>query len=243
MTTDLSKNLLDSPAFRENKDPGAAPKYEGPEPRSFRDVYDKNSEFSKARAEWAETTYKPWKEAKAAYDADPRNMGLSASFRDTPKAVNEYLQGLKGMYDPLMGDFTKDLGNLDVVADTRKSMQKAQGLLAGRNAREAARYGSQSDPTAQAYQQYQSQISDASTAAGMLNDARVTQEDMSSAGRMNMINLGRQMTGEANAAAGIAGAGQARIDSANASADAAAKAQKAQMAATAMSMIMMAAFV
>lgn len=180
-----------------------------------------------------------WQAQKNAYDNDPRTKNLSANFNNTPKVVNEYLKSLKEQYTPIMGDYSNDIGNLDIVGGTRQDMTTQQGLLAGRNQREAARYGTNNiDPATAAYAKYQGDLGNSATAAGMLNNARMQQNDMAEGGRRQLINLGRGMTQDALAGAGIASGSQARMDQMSAQMDAQQKAQNAQMAAAAGMMLL-----
>lgn len=244
MSSDLSSDILKSPAFNETPvaKPGAAPIHPmteyGTGWKKHRKAYSDPDYLKKMETYTAERD--AWEAQRDAYKSDPRNQSLQASFRGTPDTVNKYLQGLKGMYDPLLGDFNKEISNVGSVESTREAMEKQQGLLAGRDAREAARYGTQVDPATMFFADRQRDLGNYSEAAGMLNTSRQTKAQIESAGRTNMINLGRGMTAEASAAAGIASSGQARMDAANDQADAARKQQQAQMAATMVMIALMA---
>lgn len=236
MMETVGDDLLQTPAFNSPAaDPGAKPK-PFTDLRSFLSFLDDpaaKEDFGRRLADW--------NKKNDAFQSDPRTQSLDANFENTPKVVNEYLSDLKKQYTPIMGDFSKDLGNLDLVGGTRQDMVTQQGLLAGRNQREAARYGTNNiDPAAAAYAKYQGDIGNAATAAGMLNGARMQQNDMAEGGRRQLINLGRGMTQDALAGAGIASGSQSRMDQASAMADAQAKQQNAQMASAAASMILLA---
>ena len=244
MSSDLSSDILKSPAFNETPvaKPGAAPIHPateyGTNYKGYRKAQQAPDYLQKMEAYTVERD--AWRAQKEAYKSDPRNQSLQAGYKETPDTVNKYLQGLKEMYDPLLGDFNKEISNVGSVQSTREAMEKQQGLLAGRDAREAARYGTQVDPATMFFADRQRDLGNYSEAAGMLNTSRQTKAQMESAGRTNMINLGRGMTAEASAAAGIASSGQARMDAANDQADAARKQQQAQMAATMIMIAMMA---
>jgi hypothetical protein len=146
------------------------------------------------------------------------------------------------IYTPLENDVLSQIGDGSLVDAARDAAQQNLGGTAERAERMASRYGGLSSPLQAAELSRKAKLGDATAATGLVNNARIAQDERDQGLQQSMINYYRGVQG--NAMGGLSEAANSQVSRENAvsQANAARRAQQTQMVGSLAASALMMAF-